>query len=94
MTPRPKKRGVTLFGARVDKTAIIVGVLLIFIGVVVLLLNVGSIIKTAVGEVGSEATQANVTLSEVDIAANEDKAALQGFSASNYSGFETPSAFK
>jgi len=62
--------------------------------VVVLLLNVGSIIKTAVGEVGSEAMQANVTLSEVDIAANEDKAALQGFSASNYSGFETPSALK
>ena len=64
------------------------------IDVVVLLSNVDSSIKTAVEEVGSEATQANVILCEVDISANEDKAALQGFSASNSSGFETPSAFK
>tara|TARA_E500000331_G_scaffold10286_1_gene9501 strand:- start:864 stop:1052 length:189 start_codon:yes stop_codon:yes gene_type:complete len=62
--------------------------------VVVLLSNVDSIIKTAVEDVASEATQANVTLSEVDISANEGKAALQEFSASNSFGFETPSAFK
>jgi hypothetical protein len=62
--------------------------------VVVLLSNLDSIIKTAVEEVGSEATQANVTLSEVNILANEGKAALRGLSVSNPAGFETPSAFK
>ena len=61
---------------------------------VVLLSNLDSIIKTAVEEGGSEATQANVTSSEVDILANEGKAALRRFSVSNPAGFETPSAFK
>ena len=61
---------------------------------VVLLSNVDSIIKTAVEEVGSESKQANVAISEVDISADEGKAALQEFSASDSSGFKTPSAFK
>lgn len=61
---------------------------------VVLVSNLDSIIKTAVEEVGSEATQAKVTLSEVEISADEGKAALRGFSVSNPAGFETPSAFK
>jgi len=78
------------------KIAIIGGVLVvvIVIGVVVLLSNLDSIIKTAVEEVGSDATQAKVTLSEVEISADEGKAALRGFSVSNPARFETPSAFK
>ncbi len=78
------------------KIAIIGGalVVVVVIGVVVLLSNLDSIIKTAVEEVGSEATQAKVTLSEVEISADEGKAALRGFSVGNPAGFETPSAFK
>lgn len=77
------------------KIAIGVGVLVIVIvvGVVFLLSNIDSIIKTAVEEVGSEATQATVTLNEVEIS-TEGKGALRGFSIGNPAGFETPNAFK
>jgi len=78
------------------KIAIIGGVLVVVavIGVVILLSNLDSIIKTAVEEVGSEATQAKVTLSKVEISADEGKAALRGFSVGNPAGYETPTAFK
>lgn len=69
-------------------------VLLIVVGFVVLYSNIDSIIKTAVEEVGSEATQASVTLADVEISAEEGKAALRGFSVGNPSGFATPNAFK
>lgn len=77
------------------KVAIIGGalVVLIVVGVVVLWSNIGSIIKTAVEEIGSEATKAKVTLNEVDIS-SDGKGAIRGFSVGNPAGFETPSAFK
>ena len=68
-------------------------IVIIVVGLIVLWSNLGSIIKAAVEEVGSEATQAKVTLNEVDIS-SDGKGALRGFSLGNPSGFETPTAFK
>lgn len=68
-------------------------VVVIVIGAVFLLSNLDSIIKAAVEEVGSEATQAKVSLNEVEIS-TEGKGALRGFSVGNPAGFETDSAFK
>ena len=68
-------------------------VVVIVIGAVFLLSNLDSIIKAAVEEVGSEATQAKVSLNEVEIS-TEGKGALRGFSIGNPAGFETESAFK
>lgn len=77
------------------KIAIIGGglIVLVIVGLLVLLSNIDSIIKAAVEEVGSEATQAKVTLNEVEIS-TEGVGALRGFSVGNPAGFETPNAFK
>jgi len=77
------------------KIAIVAGglIVIIVVGLIVLWSNLGSIIKAAVEEVGSEATQAKVTLNEVDIS-SDGKGALRGFSLGNPAGFETPTAFK
>ena len=77
------------------KIALIGGglVVVVVVAVVFLISNLDSLIRTAVEEVGSEATQAKVTLSEVEIS-TEGKGALRGFIVGNPSGFETPSAFK
>lgn len=58
------------------------------------LLNADSINNVAVVEVESEATQAKVTLSEVQIAADEGKSTLREYFVGNRSEFEISSAFK
>lgn len=57
--------------------------------------NLGSIIKTAVEEAGSEVTQVSVTLNNVDVDKLTDgQAAIRGLTVGNPSGFQTDSAFK
>ena len=77
------------------KVALIGGGLIVVIVVAVVLLvsNLDSLIKTAVEEVGSKATQAKVSLSEVKIS-TDGKGALRGFTVGNPTGFDTPGAFK
>jgi len=79
------------------KRGIIIGVVAVVavlgIGVFVLYSSLGDLIKAAVERVGSEATQASVTLDGVDLDATSGKGALRGFKVGNPKGFETPAAF-
>lgn len=68
--------------------------LLVIGGGIYLYSNLGDIIKAAVEEYGSEATQATVSLNGVDLDVTSGKAGLNGFVVGNPSGFETPSAFE
>lgn len=61
-------------------------------GIAYLFLNAGGFIKQVVEEVGSEATKAKVTLSEVDLSIQSGEAALKGFQLGNPQGFKTPKA--
>lgn len=57
--------------------------------------NLGSIIKTAVEEAGSEVTQVSVTLDNVDVDKLTDgQAGIRGLTVGNPSGFQTDSALK
>lgn len=57
--------------------------------------NLGSLIKTAVEEAGSRATQVKVTLKDVDAGkVTEGALALRGLVVGNPSGFKTDSAFQ
>ncbi len=70
-------------------------VLLLVVGAgVYLYSNIGDIIKAAVEKYGTEATQATVSLSGVDLDVTSGKAGLNGFVVGNPTGFETPSAFE
>lgn len=72
------------------------GLVLILIvgGVVFLYSNLGDIIKEAVERFGSEATQATVSLDNVDLDVTSGKTALQGFVVGNPSGFKSDNAFE
>ena len=54
----------------------------------------GDLIKTAVERVGSDATQAEVTLSKVDLDMFQGTGGMQGLIVGNPKGFKTPSAFE
>ncbi len=54
--------------------------------------NLDSIIKAAVEKYGSEATQAETTLSNVEISLSSGKGKLEGFKLGNPEGFTTDSA--
>ncbi len=70
-------------------------ILIVVIGAgIYLYSNLGDIIKAAVEEYGSDATQATVSLNGVDLDVTSGKAGLSGFVVGNPSGFETPSAFE
>jgi hypothetical protein len=57
--------------------------------------NLGSLIKTAVEEAGSEVTQVSVTLNKVDVDNLTDgQAAIRGLTVGNPSGFQTDFALK
>ena len=65
------------------------------IGIFVFLLsNLDSLVKEAVEKIGSEATQAKVTLSSVEISLKSGSGALKGLKVGNPKGFNTPSAFE
>jgi len=54
----------------------------------------GDIIKTVVEKVGSDATQAKVTLNAVDLDMIQGSGAMKGLTVGNPQGFKTPSAFE
>ena len=54
----------------------------------------GDVIKTAVEKIGSEATQAKVTLHTVDLDMIQGSGAMKGLVVGNPKGFKTPSAFE
>ena len=59
-----------------------------------LLSNLDGLIKEAVEKVGTEATQAKVTLNEVSISIKSGSGELRGLNVANPKGFKTPSAFE
>ena len=59
-----------------------------------LLSNLDGLIKEAVERVGSEATQAKVSLNEVSISIKSGSGSLRGLKVANPKGFKTPSAFE
>lgn len=79
------------------KKALLIGggaiVVVVVAAIVLLVSNIDSIIRTTVEEVGSRATQAKVTLDEVEIS-TDGNGALRGFTVGNPAGFEAPSAFR
>ena len=67
--------------------------IVVVVAVVLLIGNIDSLIKTAVEDVGSEATKAKVTLDDVEIS-TDGKGALRGLTVGNPQGFKTDNAFK
>lgn len=79
------------------KRGLIIGVVVLVVVVVAvlfLLANLGSVIKTVVEKVGSEATKAKVTLDGADVSITSGKGALRGLTVGNPAGFKTDSAIK
>ncbi|HBM90833.1 MAG TPA: hypothetical protein DD400_03015 [Rhodospirillaceae bacterium] len=62
------------------------------VGGVLFTSNLDSIIKSAVEKYGSDATQAETTLSDVEISLSSGKGTLKGFNLGNPEGFTTDSA--
>ncbi len=83
------KRGLMIGGG------VLGAVVVAIIGVSVFLLsNLDSLVKEAVEKVGTDATQAKVTLSDVNISLKSGSGALRGLTVGNPKGFKTPSAFE
>jgi len=72
--------------------AVLVVVMAILLGV--FYFNLDKIIIAAVEGYGSDVTQSEVTLAEVDIDVTSGKGALRGLKVGNPAGFEEPSAFE
>jgi len=81
-----------------DEKKILIGlgvlVVIVAVGVFVFLGNLNDIVRAAVEKVGSDMTQTNVVLNEVDIELTSGKGALRGFRVTNPSGFSDDDAFK
>jgi uncharacterized protein involved in outer membrane biogenesis len=69
-------------------------VILVGVGVFVFLGQLNDIVRAAIEKVGSDMTQTNVELNEVDIELTSGKGALRGFRVTNPSGFSADDAFK
>jgi uncharacterized protein involved in outer membrane biogenesis len=80
------------------KKILIIGVILIVavvgVGAYVLLSSLDSVVKTAVEQIGSDATGTKVTLTEVEISPTSGHGALRGFRMTNPQGFAEGDAFK
>ena len=80
------------------KKFLIVGVILIVavvgVGAYVLMSSLDSAIKTAVEQIGSDATGTKVSLNEVEISPTSGHGALRGFRMTNPKGFAEGDAFK
>lgn len=75
-------------------TGALVGLVVILAVLVgVFYFNLDKVIITAVEKYGSEVTQTDVTLNEVDLDLTSGKGALRGLNVGNPEGFEEPSAF-
>lgn len=83
------KKGLLIGGGVVGAGIIIVVVVFVFV-----LSNLDALVKEAVEKVGSEATQARVSLDKVDISLKSGSGALNGLKVGNPKGFQTPSAFE
>ncbi|MBT3307314.1 MAG: hypothetical protein HN377_12655 [Alphaproteobacteria bacterium] len=59
-----------------------------------LLSNLDGLIKEAVEKVGSDATQAKVSLNDVSISIKSGSGSISGLTVANPKGFKTPSAFE
>ncbi len=81
------------------KPAIIIGgglavlVAVVVIALVVVWSNLDSIVKAAIEEVGSDATQASVTVDNVGLDIPNGSGSISGLVVGNPSGFEAPNAF-
>ena len=80
------------------KKFLIIGVILIVavvgVGAYVLLSSLDSVVKTAVEQIGSDATGTQVTLQGVEISPTDGHGALRGFRMTNPKGFAEGDAFK
>ena len=80
------------------KRALLIGVaavVVIVVGAVVFLYsNLDSIVKAAIENVGSQATQTKVTLDSVNISPTSGEGSLKGFKMGNPTGFRTDSAMR
>ena len=81
---RPAKIGIGIVAALVVIIAAVVVVVFVFSG---------SLIKTAVEEIGSKATQTAVRLNEADVSLTSGAGALRGLTVGNPQGFKTKNAF-
>jgi hypothetical protein len=80
------KRGLLIVGGLV--------IVLIIAAVFFLYSSLDSLVKAAVEKYGSEITQTDVRLNEVEIAPTSGKASLRGFKMGNPKPFKTESAFR
>jgi uncharacterized protein involved in outer membrane biogenesis len=71
---------------------VVVIILIVAVAVGLLYFNLDKVIIAAVEEYGSEVTQTDVVLEEVDLDLTSGKGALKGFSVGNPTGFEEPTA--
>lgn len=80
------------------KRAIVIGggilIVAIVIAVIVLWSSLDGLVQQAVEKYGSQITQANVTLGEVEISPTSGAGALRRLTVGNPAGFKTPNAFK
>ena len=72
------------------------GVIIVAVIAVVFFLisNIDGIVKAAVEKVGSDVTQTEVVLADVEISLSDGKGTLRGFRVTNPAGFRTDDAFK
>ncbi len=76
-------------------TGAVVGIVVILAVILgVFYFNLDKVIIAAVEGYGSDVTQAEVTLNEVDLDLTSGKGALRGLTVGNPAGFEEPSAFE
>ena len=90
-----KKKKSTV--ARVFKIllgVVIVAVVLVGLGLVVLYMNLGTVVKTGIETLGPEVTGAPVHLKKMDLSLLRGKIELDGLVVGNPKGFKTPSAFQ
>lgn len=83
------KKGLIIGGGAVGAIIVVTVVVFVFV-----LSGLDRLVKEAVERVGSDATQARVTLAKVEISLTSGSGALAGLKIGNPKGFQTPSAFE
>jgi hypothetical protein len=83
------KRGLLIGGGVIGAVLVVV-----VVAAVLLVSNLGTLIKKGVETYGSEVVQAKVTLDKADVSATTGEGALKGLTVGNPKGFTTPSAFR
>ena len=69
-------------------------VVLAIVGLIILYLSLGKIVKAGVETVGSRVTQCEITVDSVDLALLRGKVVIKGLVVGNPEGFKTDSAFE